>query len=131
MGYCRELPDAGWMRRQLESTFASGLACLPGTHGLLTNAGRQLFYKHGINTVGIERIIEHADVKYPRATPEKALLDWLYLGASRYSKMAGPPLDLELERLDASRLRRLARGMGLTEELAEWRARKRDYFLAF
>jgi hypothetical protein len=53
------------------------------------------------------------DVKYPRATPEKALLDWLYLGASRYSKIAGPPLDLELERLDASRLRRLARAMGL------------------
>jgi hypothetical protein len=67
------------------------------------------------------------DVKYPRATPEKALLDWLYLGASRYSKIAGPPLDLELERLNASRLRRLARAMGLTEELAAWRARKRDY----
>jgi len=67
------------------------------------------------------------DVKYPRATPEKALLDWLYLGASRYSKIAGPPLDLELERLDGSRLRRLARAMELTEELAAWRACKRDY----
>jgi hypothetical protein len=67
------------------------------------------------------------DVKYPRATPEKALLDWLYLGASRYSKIAGPPLDLELERLDGSRLRRLARAMELTEELAAWRARRRDY----
>jgi hypothetical protein len=67
------------------------------------------------------------DVKYPRATAEKALLDWLYLGASKYSKMAGPPLDLELERLVASRLRRLARTMGLTEELAAWRARKKNY----
>ena len=67
------------------------------------------------------------DVKYPRATPEKALLDWLYLGASKYSKIAGPPLDLELKRLDAARLRRLARAMGLTEELAAWRVRKRDY----
>ncbi len=67
------------------------------------------------------------DVRYPRATPEKALLDWLYLGASKYSKIAGPPLDLELERLHASRLRRLARTMGLTEELAAWRARKRNY----
>jgi hypothetical protein len=67
------------------------------------------------------------DVRYPRATPEKALLDWLYLGASRYSKIAGPPLDLELERLHASRLRRLARAMGLTEELADWRSRKRTH----
>ena len=67
------------------------------------------------------------DVKYPRATPEKALLDWLYLGTSRYSKISGPPLDLELERLVASRLRRLARKMGLTEELAAWRTRKGSY----
>jgi hypothetical protein len=41
------------------------------------------------------------DVRYPRATAEKALLDWLYLGESNYSKIAGPPLDLELEQLDA------------------------------
>jgi hypothetical protein len=47
-----------------------------------------------------------------------------YLGASRYSKIAGPPLDLELERLDASRLRKPARAMGLAEQLAAWRARK-------
>jgi hypothetical protein len=67
------------------------------------------------------------DVKYPRATPEKALLDWLYLGASRYSKIAGPPLDLEFERFDASRLRRLARSMGLTEELKVWLTRKKKY----
>jgi hypothetical protein len=64
------------------------------------------------------------DAKYPRATAEKAFLDWLYLGASRYSKIAGPPFDLELERLGSSRLRRLARTMGLTEKLAAWRARK-------
>src|SRR5882757_6932108 len=43
------------------------------------------------------------DVKYPRATAEKALLDWLYLGESKYSKIAGPPLDVEVERLDAAR----------------------------
>jgi hypothetical protein len=67
------------------------------------------------------------DVKYPRATAEKALLDWLYLGASAYSKIAGPSLDLELGRLDAPRLRRLARSMGLTEELKAWQAQKRKY----
>jgi hypothetical protein len=67
------------------------------------------------------------DVKYPRATAEKALLDWLYLGASKYSKIAGPPLDLEFERLGASRLRRLARSMELTEELKAWQAGKAKY----
>lgn len=67
------------------------------------------------------------DVKYPRATPEKALLDWLYLGESKYSKISGPSLDLEVERLDKRRLQRLARSMNLTEELKEWQSRKRKY----
>ena len=67
------------------------------------------------------------DFKCPRATPERALLDWIYLGASRYSKIAGPPLDLEVERLDASRLRRLARSMDLVEELKAWQVRKEKY----
>ena len=69
------------------------------------------------------------DVKYPRATPEKAFLDWLYLGESDYSKIAGPPLDLEFGQLDSSRLNRLARSMSLTEELKTWRARKRKHDL--
>jgi hypothetical protein len=67
------------------------------------------------------------DFRYARATPEKALLDWLYLGMSKYSKIAGPPLDLELERLRPSRLRRLARAMDLIEELAAWQARRKNH----
>jgi hypothetical protein len=67
------------------------------------------------------------DVKYPRATAEKALLDWLYLGESKYSKIAGTPLDVEVERLDAARMSRLARSMGLTQELKAWQARRRKY----
>jgi hypothetical protein len=67
------------------------------------------------------------DVKYPRATAEKAFLDWLYLGSSKYSKIAGPPLDVEVARLDAARLSRLARSMELTQELSAWQARKRKY----
>jgi hypothetical protein len=51
----------------------------------------------------------------------------MYLGASKYSKIAGPPLDVEVERLDGARLNRLARSMGLTQELNAWRARKRKY----
>ncbi|MGA7539051.1 MAG: hypothetical protein WBW93_09805 [Steroidobacteraceae bacterium] len=67
------------------------------------------------------------EVKYPRATPEKALLDWLYLGESAYSRIAGPPLDVERERLGGSRLRRLAHSMELTEQLRVWQARKKKY----
>lgn len=69
------------------------------------------------------------DVKYPRASPEKALLDWLYLGASPYSRIARPPLDVEMERLSGARLRRLARSMELTEELEAWQVRKKKFDL--
>lgn len=69
------------------------------------------------------------EVKYSRATPEKALLDWLYLGESRYSRIAGPPLDVEIERLDGARLRRLARSMELVGQLKAWQARKKQYDL--
>ena len=54
-------------------------------------------------------------------------MDWIYLGASRYSRIAGSPPDLEIERLDTSRLRRLARSMNLVEELKVWQVRKRKY----
>lgn len=69
------------------------------------------------------------DFKYLRATPEKALLDWLYLGASPFSKIAGPPLDIEIERLQTSRLRRLAQSMELVEQLKAWQSRKKEYDL--
>lgn len=71
-----------------------------------------------------------SEVRYSRATPEKALLDWLYLGESRYSKIAGPPLDIEIERLNGPRLRRLARSMECVEQLKAWQARKKQYDLA-
>jgi hypothetical protein len=45
----------------------------------------------------------------------------------KYPEIAGPPLDLEIERLDTSRLRRLARSMNLVEELKVWQVRKRKY----
>ena len=69
------------------------------------------------------------EVRYSRATPEKALLDWLYLGESRYTKIAGPPLDVEIERLSGPRLRRLAQSMELVEQLKAWQARKKRYDL--
>lgn len=65
------------------------------------------------------------DAKYPRATPEKALLDWIYLGASPRTKIATPPLDIDATRLDKRRLARLAKNMRLSEQLARYLDRKR------
>lgn len=57
------------------------------------------------------------EAKHSRATPEKALLDWIYLGASPRTKIAGPPTDIDADLLDRRRLRRLAKAMGLVPAL--------------
>ncbi len=57
---------------------------------------------------------------YPRASAEKALLDWVYLGASNRSRMTRPPFDLDLQSLDARRVKRLAKNMRVTDSLAQW-----------
>lgn len=60
--------------------------------------------------------------EHPRATPENALLDWLYLGrSSRSRRTPPPPDDIDIELLDRRRLGRLARAAQLTDALAEWR----------
>jgi len=64
---------------------------------------------------------------HPRATPEKALCDWLYFAASPRSPARPPPLDLELERLDQARLHRLADAMGISQPLDCWLEAKSRY----
>ena len=61
---------------------------------------------------------------YQRATPEKAFLDWLYLGATSRSHMTLPPLDLDFDRLDQARLQRLAEAMGVNRALKQWQTDK-------
>lgn len=67
------------------------------------------------------------DALYPRASPAKALLDWIYLGNSPHTKLAPPPPDVDLTRLDMERLRRLADRMKLSGPLGEYLARRRQY----
>jgi hypothetical protein len=67
------------------------------------------------------------DFKYPRATPEKALLDWIYLGASTHTKIAGPPSDIDADRLKKARLKRLAKAMSLESQLKTYLAGKRRH----
>lgn len=64
---------------------------------------------------------------HPRATPEKALCDWLYLAASPRSPMRPPPLDMEAERLDEKRLWRVATAMSIQRHLETWTQSKRRY----
>jgi hypothetical protein len=61
-------------------------------------------------------------IDYRRATPEAALLHWLYLSGSSRSRMSTPPLDLDLGELDLKRLKRLAAAMRLDANLCSWRA---------
>jgi hypothetical protein len=67
------------------------------------------------------------DALYPRASPEKALLDWIYLGNSSHTKLSPPPVDVDLKRLDIRRLKRLAGRMGLSTQLGQYMTRKRQY----
>jgi len=56
-----------------------------------------------------------------RATPEKALIDWLYLGLSSRSRRAAPPRsDIDVESLNKRRLQRLAKVMSLAGNLDVW-----------
>jgi hypothetical protein len=62
-----------------------------------------------------------AGTTYRRATPEAALLHWVYLSNSPRSRMSMPPLDLDLDALDLRRLKRLSQAMRLEEPLQAWR----------
>jgi hypothetical protein len=73
--------------------------------------------------IGAERDRLVTGVDYRRATPEAALLHWLYLSDSPRSRMSAPPLDLDLGVLDLKRLKRLATVMQLADSLAIWRDR--------
>lgn len=71
-----------------------------------------------------DRLQPGPGIEHARATPEKALLDWLYLAASPHSHRTWPPRsDVDVSLLDPRRLRRLARAMGMTDILDTWMAR--------
>jgi hypothetical protein len=72
---------------------------------------------------GLERDRLVNGVDYRRATPEAALLHWLYLSNSPRSRMSAPPMDLDLGALDSKKLKQLATAMRLDTNLTSWRAR--------
>jgi len=54
---------------------------------------------------------------YRRATPEKALVDWVYLAGSPRSRLPMPPFDTDIEDLDMDRLIRLGKAAGIENRL--------------
>jgi len=94
--------------------------------------GRQLTHAGSFQFHGLPRRIleagEPADRLEPagafdhaRATPEKALVDWLYLAASPRSTRQLPPRgDIDVNLLKRSRLRALARAAGVSALLDTW-----------
>ena len=66
-------------------------------------------------------------VDYPRATPEKAFADWLYLARSPRSWLKRPPYDLEFAELNKKRLARIIKALSLDDIYQEWVAKKNQY----
>lgn len=75
-----------------------------------------------IMLAGSSRIEDVQDLSYgyPRATPERALMDWVYLGSSVRSRLPLPPLDLDLSEMSMGRLNRLAKAMGTEKAWSAW-----------
>ena len=66
----------------------------------------------GILNAGDEDDRLDLSYRYPRTTPERALLDWIYFARSPRSNMVAPPMDIDLEWMDKRRFNRLLGAMG-------------------
>lgn len=83
--------------------------------------------------------IEKMGITYKMATPEKALMDWVYIGTERSKKkklekgseltdFTGlPPLDIAIGVLNIKTLKKIASAMHLSTELNDWLDAKREY----
>lgn len=94
----------------------------PSLGRLEATAGTFVFrgLPEGVLEAGREEDRLASGLTYRRATPEAALLHWLYLAHSPRSRMSAPPADLEVASLDARKLKRLARAMSLSKQLDAW-----------
>jgi hypothetical protein len=76
--------------------------------------------------VGRESDRLESGVTYRRATPEAALLHWLYLSNSPRSRLSPPPLDVDCSALSMPRLTRLSASMQVSDVLGKWLGRARE-----
>lgn len=138
----RSIVSLAWVLEQagLTNNFGDTITCVipidptwpaPQISDRKTQAGTFRFFAMPAH-LNDERAGRYDDLQdsrfdYRRATPEKALLDWIYLGASPRSRMTRPPYDLEIEPMNAARLKRLAKGMGIAPLLERWREERMRY----
>ncbi len=131
----RSVVSLSWVLEQahIMNNFADTITCViptdpswpnPQISDRVTSCGTFRFFAMPARLVD-ERAGRLDDVRdlrfdYPRTTAEKALLDWIFLGASPRSRMTRPPFDLELEALNMPRLKRLAKAMQITQQLRGW-----------
>ena len=94
-----------------------------------TAAGPFRFFGMPARVVDAGKFEDNRDTRfdYPRATPERAFLDWIYLGASPRSRLSSPPLDLDVSGLNEARLKRLVKAMGIADAYEAWTTRYRAY----
>ena len=100
----------------------------PSLGQIKNNAGR--FWFHGIASRVLfagnekDRIEQHGRPmpgRMPVATPEKALLDWIYLAGSRHSAISAPsPADMDMKMINLNRLFRLAKASGIEKNVKIW-----------
>ncbi len=102
---------------------------MPTLGGFDTEGGRFEFYGMPVDKLLAgkheDRII--SDRFYDCATPERAFLDWIYLGNSPRSKMPLPPLDCDTDSMHMPRVWRLAKAMKIEPELTRWLEAKAAY----
>jgi hypothetical protein len=92
---------------------------------VMTKAGTLQFFgvprRHLEAGAAADRLFPEGRFEHPRATPEKALLDWLYLARSPRSRRTPPPRgDIDLDRMALPRLKRLGKAMDQEAVLAAW-----------
>lgn len=81
-----------------------------------------------------QNILEAGDISdrlvpmltYDRATPEAAIVHWIYLASSHTSSMHEPDTQCDMDQLDLERLERLAAAAGLQEQVFDWVERCRQ-----
>ncbi len=86
----------------------------------------------GLLNTGTETDGLDGTARYPRATPERALLDWLYLARSSKSSFSAPPMDIDLSWIHQSRFNRLLKAMdtrapGIKQYWETWNSRWKQY----
>ena len=138
----RSVVSLAWVLEQagLTNIFGDTITCViptdptwpnPQISDRKTLAGTFRFFAMPAHLVderaGVLHDIRDMRFDYLRASPEKALLDWIYLGVSSRSRMTRPPLDLETRPLNAARLKRVAKRMGIFALLKGWQDEQARY----